>query len=389
MKSTQSLILDSAISLLEFCRKERWAGSDPYDALNSRLFSDSPFNRSRLCRLALTQLFKRLPMDLRPIFRVPKERNPKGVALFISTLLDLQPQGLVLSGEMEDLADTLESLRSPGQNYACWGYNFPWQARDSFVPRWEPNIICTTFAANALLDLYLVTRQKCHLERAMSAAKFILETLLREEPDGNCWINYTPRSGNVVHNANLLGAAFLARLHSIAPDSYLRNLSLRVAQFSLDRQHPDGSWVYGEDARHQWIDSFHTGYNLVALDVIHRSTGDETLVPKIRLGCDYFASRFITNDGIVAYYHNIRYPIDCHCTAQAIITLLTLPQHFQSPRQTAERVALWAINNMRDRSGVFFYQRHRYYTNRIPYMRWTQAWMLKALALLLAENASP
>jgi hypothetical protein len=49
----------------------------------------------------------------------------------------------------------------------------------------------------------------------------------------------------------------------------------------------------------------------------------------------------------------------------------------------AETVAAWTIRNLRDRRGFFYYQRRRFYTVRTPFMRWTQAWVLYALARLL------
>ena len=36
-----------------------------------------------------------------------------------------------------------------------------------------------------------------------------------------------------------------------------------------------------------------------------------------------------------------------------------------------------------DRRGFFYYQKRRLYTARTPYMRWSQAWMMYALARLL------
>jgi hypothetical protein len=38
----------SVISLSDYCRINNWAGYDPYDALNSRLFACTPFFRSRM-----------------------------------------------------------------------------------------------------------------------------------------------------------------------------------------------------------------------------------------------------------------------------------------------------------------------------------------------------
>ena len=46
---------------------------------------------------------------------------------------------------------------------------------------------------------------------------------------------------------------------------------------------------------------------------------------------------------------------------------------------------------MWDRQGYFYYQVLPFWTNKISYMRWSQAWMLLALATLLenCERAEP
>jgi hypothetical protein len=46
----------------------------------------------------------------------------------------------------------------------------------------------------------------------------------------------------------------------------------------------------------------------------------------------------------------------------------------------AERLGDWAMAEMRDPAGYYYYQHHGRWRNRIAYMRWTQAWMLRALA---------
>src|ERR671939_333700 len=65
-----------------WCRARGYAGHDPFDALNSRLFQATPLGRSRLARLAWTQALKRSPVNLRGLALVPEGRNPKGTALF-------------------------------------------------------------------------------------------------------------------------------------------------------------------------------------------------------------------------------------------------------------------------------------------------------------------
>jgi hypothetical protein len=45
------------------------------------------------------------------------------------------------------------------------------------------------------------------------------------------------------------------------------------------------------------------------------------------------------------------------------------------------------LANMRDGRGYFYFQKHRWYTNRIPFIRWSQAWMLLALSMFLERNS--
>src|SRR3954447_8895374 len=63
-------------------RARGYAGHDPFDALNSRVFQSTPLKRSRLARLAWTQAFKRSPVSPRSLALVPVGRNSKGSALF-------------------------------------------------------------------------------------------------------------------------------------------------------------------------------------------------------------------------------------------------------------------------------------------------------------------
>src|SRR6185436_7402589 len=83
----------AALTLAAHCRSAGWAGWDPYDGLNSRLFQALPFFQNKLCRLAFIQFMKRSPVNLRPWLGVNPGRNPKGVALFASALVQLSRFG--------------------------------------------------------------------------------------------------------------------------------------------------------------------------------------------------------------------------------------------------------------------------------------------------------
>jgi len=378
----------AALDLLAYCRANGWAGYDPYDALNSRVFRALPFLDFRLARLALTQGIKRSPVNLRPLLFVPRTPNPKGIALFLTSTVKLT--GSVAPGAEElirPLADKLLSLRSPGRPRPCWGYNFDWQQRFALVPKGSPNIICTTFAGHALLDAAEQTPDASWKETAVSAADFILENLFSRE-DGRPWFRYTLVGRDEVHNSNLLGAAYLCRVSRVTGDRKYFEPALEAARSSVRKQHDDGSWAYGEAPTQQWIDNFHTGFNLVALRRIREFAGTAEFDPAVRKGLDFFKAHFFREDGAPKYYHDAVYPIDIHSAAQSIITLAEFSDLGQDNIDLAHRVLDWALANMRSPKGYFYFQKRRRSTVRTPFMRWSQAWMLLALATLL-KRAEP
>ena len=55
--------------------------------------------------------------------------------------------------------------------------------------------------------------------------------------------------------------------------------------------------------------------------------------------------------------------------------------------EIAKKITGWAIANLRSPDGYFYYQRRRFYTVHIPYMRWSEAWMAYGLARLLEVNS--
>src|SRR5712664_3288813 len=202
--------LEAKISkLLAYCQANDWAGYDPYDAVNSHVFAALPFLNSRLPRLFLTQALKRSPINIRRLLRIPKTQNPKAIALFLSAFLKLSTIGVVKAGDLvEPMIERLIALRSQGVPYWCWGYSFPWQTRTIVVPTGAPNLVCTTFVANALLDAYQQCQDVRCLNMAVSAAEYILDELYWTEGNSIAGFSYPLRGlRNQVPNANFLAAA--------------------------------------------------------------------------------------------------------------------------------------------------------------------------------------
>jgi hypothetical protein len=390
MKANSGDLTDAetaARKLFAYCRDNDWAGHDPYDALNSKIFMALPALQSRIPRLVLTQLLKRSPIDLRGLLQVQKTQNPKGIALFLSALLKA-PE--LCRGEKEDwvgsLAETLAALRSPASQYCCWGYSFPWQTRTIVVPRGAPNVVCTVFVAGALFDLYERRQEAQHLEMAVSAAEYILEELYWSEGHEVAGFCYPlPGVRSRVHNANFLAAALLCRAYKHTGQEKFVGPALKAARYSVTKQRSDGSWMYSEAASQQWIDNFHTGYNLGALQSIAGDLGTGEFEGPMTRGFEFYRAHFFRQDGAPRYFHDRTYPLDIHCVAQSIITLLAFQDLNPDNVHLAASVFRWAMKHMWDERGFFYYRVLRLGTVRTSYMRWSQAWMLLALAEFIRQ----
>jgi hypothetical protein len=365
--------------LFSWCRTRDFAGHDPFDALNSRLFQATPLAQSRNARFVWTQLVKRSPVDVRPVVRVPAERNAKGVALFALALLANYRRVKTEEARQQARAmlAALLSMKIDGYSGAAWGYNFDWQSRNFFAPRELPTIVATAFAARALVegDLH---------EEARSVCEFIKKDLPRSvDNETEVCFSYAPNSNTRVFNASLLAAEVLAS----TGEPELLDLAERATRYVVNNQRPDGSWYYGADPKQSWIDNFHTAYILFSLQRIINSTSfGAEFQPALERGYEYWKNNFFLADGWPKYYHDDPYPADAHAAASAIVTFLECRGLDRDALTMAQKIATWTIQHLRDRRGFFYYQRRRFYTIRKPYMRWTEAWMLYALSRLLEEQ---
>ena len=358
-------------------------GYDPYDALNSKILSILSF-RNKWLRIAFTQGMKRLPVNLRPILLIEKGYNPKGLGLLLTGYLKLY--SLYRTEEylqkINYIISLLEEFKCNGYSGHCWGYNFDWQSQITLTPKGTPTIVNTAFIAHAFLDAYKLFGKEHFLTIARSACDFILNDLhILRSGDSLCF-SYSPIDKSRIHNANILGAGLLARVYSITKEDELLEYAKKAVRYLIDKQREDGSWYYGEQSHDngffQYIDSYHTGFVLESLLNYIVYAGNKTQFESIKKGLEFFENNFFLEDGTPKYFHDRLYPIDIHSSAQAIVTLVRL-KDVKYNSQLLERVACWMVDHMQDESGYFYYRKGRFFYNKIPYIRWCQAWAFHAL----------
>jgi len=384
--------------LFAYCEAENFAGYDPFDGLNSRLFQASPLKYSRFARLAWLQMVKRSAKNLRPALRIEKGVNAKGIALFALAEISRfratdnpnhAENAKSLLEKLLALKISIQNPKSKIQNRTAFGYNFDWQSRAFFAPEGTPTIVPTAFAAQALLEGFELFGDEIYLETAKEICAFITEDLNRigENHEELCF-SYTPIDKNVIFNASLLAGEVLAKTGAILQNENYLKLSEKSANFVIKRQNENGSWLYGARIKHAWVDNFHTAYVLLSLFRLQNLIPDFRCDETIEKGLNYWLENFFLTDGTPKYYDRETFPVDIHSASAAIVALSELNVFDNRCLPLAEKVARWTIENMRDAKGFFYYQKRKDTIVKTSFIRWSNAWTAYALARLLEVKNS-
>jgi hypothetical protein len=373
--------LNACRSLYSWLREADFRGHDPHDLLESPLIPKL-MKRSPFVRLALLQAGRRSPIDLHKWLRVPKRFNPKGGGIILQGLL--RGKENVSQNWERDVAQIAQRLLAASvktKHGIGWGYPFDWQSRTHFVTKKTPTIVTTAFVAEALLKYYQHQPSDELLLALTRAADYMMKDVSHHRTADGLSFGYSEGDKQVVFNASLLGAAYLGKLGAMLGEDLYVNAARDAARFVVKHQAANGSWAYGLASSQQWVDSFHTGYVLLSLREIGEALLSLEFTPAVEKGYAYYRSVFFRNDGLPRYFANKDHPIDTHAAAHAIITL-----HAFGDKTAALQIAKWMCSNMQNADGSFMYQKHERYTNKIAYIRWSNAWMFIALASLLEEE---
>ena len=390
---TDNGLLAATLRTREVMKRADLLGWDPYDALTSPIFKLPILRSSWLARFGAQQVVLRSPVNLRPILRTPKQRNPVTVGLYIQGLADLAEAGIVDSGQAAAessrwIAD-LKSTVTPNWSGTCWGYPFPWEGRRGAhrTPTGFPTVVATGMIVNGLHRAWRVFGDEGARELIVESAPFVLRDLNRVDTDRQdwCW-SYSPADTQAVVNATMKGTRLLAQaVHAGFDGPGAIEAAAASARWTARQQQPDGGWAYavGGDAR-SWRDHFHTAYILECYSTYRELTGDVSFNDTIDRGWAHYRSTFFTDDSLPRYYDNSDAPLDPTAAGQA---LLILPEFGETA--FAQEVGQAVLAELGNRDGSFRYRPRGGHgrAGGIHYMRWSTAWMFAGLARLAAASA--
>lgn len=379
--NAETKIKNSILRLEKWVEEHDYKGYEPFDGLSSYL-RPLTFGNQLLERLLL-QLVRQSPINLRPLLGVKTQESTKGrgyMAWGYITMFRLTGDQQYKEKAVKCL-DWLDRNKSPKYPNHSWGNHFDFSGRKIRLKKLEPIIVWTALIGQAYLDAYEAFGDSRYLDIAISICDWILDLPKEKTNNGTC-LSYITAQQVSIHNSNMLGAAMLARTFKITGKDKLLDVARKAMEYSCSRQLPDGAWYYGETDNCQWIDNFHTGYNLDSLKSYIEETGDRTFDENLRRGFTFYKDHFFEDSGTPKYYHNRVYPVDSQCASQAIETLANFSEYDESALPLSIKVANWTINNMQDTEGYFYYRILPYLRVKTPMLHWSQATMYRALTNL-------
>jgi hypothetical protein len=365
----------AACRLIELGAERRWRGPDPYDGLFTNWPAALVGGRRR--RQAIIQLHARSPLDIRSLYRRHHSLVPKAPALLgqAASRLVAARADAHLAELARDALETLCADTTCGEE--GWGYPWDTQTRWSYYPGGSPNVVATAFSANALAEAAAVFDEPRWRQRAERAAGWVARELFRSSGG---YFAYHGHSDQLVHNANLLGAAVV---HELAPDTPGAAEAVRIATSrTLDQQRLNGTWPYGEASGLEWVDGFHTGY---VLDSLCRLEGVDPRIPAaIERGAQVYLSDFFDDEGRARLWRGKRYPEDSHSAGTGMTVLSRLAARGVVSDEAVGRVARYTLIRLLHSNGHAVFRRQHWGPTRVFYMRWCDA----PVALGLASAAA-
>jgi len=390
----KQMFFDSLNSLYSWVKKERYLGWDPYDGLSGKI--SGKFADKKLLNIVMIQLNLYSPVNLRPLFGIQRGRVNKALALFSRAYLYLY--AITYREEFKIEAKTIlkalerQNISNSTNKFSCASYYFPYIAPKHYLSRSLPDIICVTESVKSFLVAYEILGMKKYLNLARKGMRFLLSDLL-EKFDNVAYFKYTPQEkGKIVFNVSALALETISSFLKHSPGNNLIDIGEQVAKLLVNNQGDDGAWpysLYTDSEIYYWQIDYHQGFILDGLVSFLPYITEDNLKSRtlkaIENGVDFYMNRQFSPDGWSYYRYPIKYPIDIHNQAQGIITFSKLYQAFKNPKYLdfAERIARWTIQNMQDPTGYFHAHKWPGFVNKIPYMRWAQAWLMLGLATLL------
>lgn len=384
--------LPELLDVLAYARERDYTGWDYCDGMSSRIRRTLPVE-NRWVNLAFQEAAKRTPVNVRPLLLVERRRNFMGAGLFAMANLTvdrvLHESGTAgtadvdFASEATELLEWLIANRVRGYSGFCGSHQHQTQSVTGTGDTDTPSVLSTATPARALLRAGRLDPVYPTVGR--TAGDFVVEDLEYREVEDGAVIKYLPTDDwdHVTPNAIAVGARLLLELFTHTGDVRQAERAGEMLEFVAGLQTVEGGWFYRHppEASHLSMDNFHNGFVLEALLRYDELVDGNRFEGVIDRALAFHRTTLFDENGAPNWDESSTYPRDVHASAQGIV-VFSMTGEFDR----AERILGWALENLSDGEGRFYFRKHRFYTKRVTLMRWCQAWMAYAMSVLLARR---
>ncbi|MGC9338044.1 MAG: hypothetical protein ACP5EQ_08200 [Candidatus Cloacimonadia bacterium] len=385
--------VESSIKSLEnWIINNGWEGYDPYDIKAIKFYKFLLENNNvlliRLMRRIVDEISGIFPIAFRNILHVKKKVNAKAMGLFLYSFTKLYEE--TNNKKYLELIDKCKNWLlnncSEGYENKCWGYPFDWESA-IFIPQGTPSSVVTYHVGEGFWKVYKVFNDIKSLEICKSICEFFTNDLnIFDSGNNTVCFSYTPLDNFQVNNANLFVAKFLIMVgKEISCEKYI-NLGLKAANFTISEQNSDGSIYYYSKAssKNGEMDHYHSGFEIRMLYDVAEMTGDRKIMESFKKYYGFYRKNFFKDSSKIKVFLNLPFHrstyLDIHACSEALICNSLVLEPTIENKQWLFKVYSKIEKDMKSPEGWYYYKAFESgFKIKIPFIRWGQAWMLRAL----------
>ncbi len=293
---------------------------------------------------------------------------------------------------LNDLYNNLkEKSLKPIFGFHCWdAHHFPIQMLNKYTAPNIPGVVGNEIFGSFLINYYKISGEKEVKAYIKSLADLMIKKYYAEEGNHRFFkYKITDDLSRFTLNASLKAAVFLIKASEVLQTAEYKTYIFAAFESVINLQKNDGRWNYTfwlkENKEKKQVD-FHQGFILDdILLFIKKLWVKEPYLTSYKKGLEFYHKKQFLPNGQGIYRYPRKWPVNIHNQAQGIITFTRAAKagfgdHYFDFAQT---IAEWTIKHMQGPDGHFYYLKYPWFTNKIPYIRWSDAAMAYALAVYL------
>jgi hypothetical protein len=377
--------------VINYVFRNNFYSYDPYDGLNTHV---KILKNSRINRLGSIYFNKFSPINFRKYFKIQKSRHlmSQGVvanALFTNNNIQDRESEFINNLYSELKTKSLKEL----YGYHCWAaHNYNIQMPGMLIGHNNPGIVGNEIFGSFLINYYKATGKNDVLNYISDLAALFIDKYFFER-DGFSFFKYriNDPDNKITLNASLKATSFLIKASEILDNDSFHDPVHKAIKTVVSLQKDDGRWNYtyfiDKQNEKKQVD-FHQGFILDDILLFMNKYGHDTpYLNSYQKGIDFYYQKQFLPNGQSLYRYPKKWPVDIHSQSQGIITFTRAAKSGFGDHyfDFAGIIAEWTIKNMQDKDGHFYFLKYPWVTNKIPYIRWSDANMAYALSVFLSK----